>query len=669
MKSETTPGINPNACTDYLSEEELQIVQKLYQKLWYVTNVQRKRCGNSTYRIVLLKPTDFITSNFNIHREIVAIFSDYDTFEPRAFDVLDELNVQELRLEEICSIIISKDEHIDKQIDVILSTNKESRVLVPFTYKELLENDVDDIFVNRMRSKFYCRDLFGIQDALKRDLYFFGRTGLIQEIVNKHENSENVGVFGLRKTGKTSILYAVSRTLKRKNSVPVFIDCQTLHNKPWNLALRHVIQEVTRHCQVKKNEVVKHPHLYESEAYAADEFFRDMQTVLGKSKKRILLIFDEIENITFDTSASAGWCKGMDFVKFWQAVRSAFQRNQSKNVFTYLIAGTNPRCIEVPTVEGVDNPIFQQFIPHYIEPFTVDQTAEMVSRLGGYMGITFSPEVFTHLVEDFGGHPLLIRQMCSYIHKNLGFDSRPFCVHKSEYQDFKENFYREQTGFVLYANMVLIVLSKWYRDEYEMLLYLANDDIDTFKFFADDGCYIQHLINYGIIGRDKTDKGFHFKIESLQSYLIEKHKYRKPLKSDAEKEQEIQSRRSEIEKRLRSLVKRQLKSSLGEEKAKAEMIKKLYGAREIGHKSNIPYKDFFDPSKHEIYLKTCFDVISHNYSCFENLFGVPQEEFDSKSRLFNKYRRVDAHSLPISDADFTTFRGIAEWFESALEDE
>ena len=112
-----------------------------------------------------------------------------------------------------------------------------------------------------------------------------------------------------------------------------------------------------------------------------------------------------------------------------------------------------------------------------------------------------------------------------------------------------------------------------------------------------------------------------------------------------------------------------MKSSLGEEKAKAEMIKRIYGAKEIGHKSNIPYKDFFDPNKHEIYLKTCFDVIIHNYSHFENLFGVPKEEFVSKSNLINKYRRVDAHSTPITDADFTTFRGLAAWFESALEDE
>ena len=99
------------------------------------------------------------------------------------------------------------------------------------------------------------------------------------------------------------------------------------------------------------------------------------------------------------------------------------------------------------------------------------------------------------------------------------------------------------------------------------------------------------------------------------------------------------------------------------------MIKKIYGPKEIGHKFNIPYKDLFDPNKHEIYLKTLFDVINSHYDIFRNLFGVKEEEFQSKGVLLNQYRRIDAHAAQISDADFTTFRGIAEWFESALDEE
>ena len=38
--------------------------------------------------------------------------------------------------------------------------------------------------------------------------------------------------------------------------------------------------------------------------------------------RNILIIFDEIENITFKISPSKHWARDMDFVFFWQTLRS-----------------------------------------------------------------------------------------------------------------------------------------------------------------------------------------------------------------------------------------------------------------------------------------------------------------------------------------------------------
>ena len=84
-------------------------------------------------------------------------------------------------------------------------------------------------------------------------------------------------------------------------------------------------------------------------------------------------------------------------------------------------------------------------------------------------------------------------------------------------------------------------------------------------------------------------------------------------------------------KALRRMVKLQLKSSLGENKAKEEMIRAIYEPKVIGHHMNKQYAEFFDPDKHNIFLKTLFDVIIRNYECFKNLFDVPLEEFKNKA--------------------------------------
>lgn len=573
-EKEVYAGINSQIEFNDFSADEINIVRKL-ATIWYVTRTDVVRLGNSRFSYALLKPTASLTATFNLRREVVALFSSYNNFEPRVFDVLDELNIQELRIEEICCLIISKDDNVSSIIRTILKSNTESRVLIPFTYRELLQEHIRDFLISRMRSEFFSRDLFGIQDALKKDLYFFGRKELIHEIVAKHESGENAGIFGLRKTGKTSILYGIERTLNRKSSHALFIDCQTLHNKPWNLALKYIIDETIKKVSISPKEVNKRERYIET-SNASDAFYEDIMTILRIGKKNLLLIFDEIENITFGTSASESWRNGDDYVKFWQSIRSAFQRKPQKHHFTYLIAGTNPRCIEEPTIRKIDNPIFQQIAPIYIPPFNVDQTLEMVDLLGGYMGLKFSKESCIHLMEDFGGHPLLMRQMCSYIHNNCRSKERPITIEKPDYEEYKRQFYIEQTGFTQYAKMILNVLSDWYKDEYEMLTFLAIGDTENFTTFSKDTTYIKHLLNYGIIANDNTSIGYHFKIEALRDYLLDVNKYKRLIISDEDKEKEILERRSSIEKKLRKLVKRQLKSILGEDNAKKEMIKYIW---------------------------------------------------------------------------------------------
>jgi len=262
-----------------LNDDEKSIIRKLSIHNWYVTRVSSISLGGSRYRYALIKPVDRIARMFNIYREMLVVFSSYEKFEPRAFDVIDKLNIQELRLEEICYIIISRDPEVGVSINNILKSNQESRVLVPFTYEELSSTDIDDFFINRMRREFFTRDLFGIQDPLKCDLYFFGRRELVHELVAKHECNENCGIFGLRKTGKTSILYSVERTLNKKKSIPTLIDCQTLHNKPWNLALQYVILQIVDKGGFSPKLIDCAEDRY-TERNAADSFYCDIKTLL-----------------------------------------------------------------------------------------------------------------------------------------------------------------------------------------------------------------------------------------------------------------------------------------------------------------------------------------------------------------------------------------------------
>lgn len=664
---EFSAGINPKTDISFFTSEEQDIIACLTARDWYVTRTDFVKIAASSYKVILMKPSDWVKNAININREIVVAFSSYDIFEPRSIDAIDFLDVQELRLEEICSIIISKDNNVETKLSSILKNNEEARVIVPFSYTEILANkDSPDYLRNKIRNKFHGRDLFGIQDPLEKDLYFFGRKDLVLNLLNRHLNGENSGVFGLRKTGKTSILYSIARALDRKKMVSIYIDCQTLHLKSWIIALFSIIQELQEKTGIKKSELKTLSNELTSD-FISDYFLEDIKTIYRRNdKKSILLIFDEIENITFDTSISENWKKGVDFIKFWHVIRSSYHKLRSENIFTFLITGTNPRCVEVPSINEVDNPIFSQFTPIYIPAFDFAQTKEMLEKLGGYMGLKFDDNVCSRLVIDFGGHPLLIRQMCSYIHRKVT-DDRPFTVTKTYYDLKKENFYTDEQGFNKYVQMVLEVLGNWYKDELEMLTWLSIDDYETFKLYA-NGIpeYITHLKQYGII--EKSGEDYSFKIEALKTYLSSKNKYKKLTMTNNEKWDEIGNRRRNIELKLRKFVKQTLKQALGEE-AKKKIILELYGAPKVSQYLSKDYADFFNSEKHDLYLDTIFELMRKNWErCYRNIFETDVEEFNAKKTLINKYRNREAHTTPVSNADFQSFRGAMEWLEQKLED-
>lgn len=666
MINDFRPGIRSTLELKSFTDDEIRILEYLSKRDWYITRADVISIAQSNYKLVLMKPSDFIKNAFNIHREIIVAISPYDSFEPRSIDAIDYLDIQELRLEEICSIVISNDDNVESKVNTILKSNQESRVIVSFSYSELLKNIKDEEYlINKLRKNFYSRDLFGIQDPLKKDLYFFGRRDLVHALINKHLGAENTGIFGLRKTGKTSILYSIERALDRKRSASIMIDCQTLHLKSWNVALLYIIQELQAKYNVKKSDL-KLLEGYSQEQFVADFFSDDILTIYRKIDKRsILLIFDEIENITFDTSISENWKTGNDFVKFWQVLRSTFQKHRQDNIFTYLVTGTNPRCIEKPTINKTDNPIFAQFQPTYIPAFDFSQTKEMVNKLGGYMGLKFDEATCAELVEDFGGHPLLMRQMCSHANRAIS-EMRPVTVNKTQYEHLKQDFYNDQNGFTKYAQMVLEVLDSWYPDEFQMLTWLSIGELETFKGLAElSPEYVTHLINYGII--EKSNKNYGFKIEALKSYLSNKNRYRRLNLTNDEKQAEISARRNAIEPKLRKIVRTQLRATLGEVEAKKKIIIEIYGSKEISSKETLDYSDFFDPGKHNIYLNNLFEIIRKNWeSCFRNIFEVNVEIFIAKTTLVNHLRKPDAHAAKISEADFQSFRGAIGWLEEKV---
>ncbi|WP_213580289.1 hypothetical protein [Paenibacillus lautus] len=641
---------------NYFPAVEEEIVRKLAEE-WYVTRIGKLSIGStSRYRFALMKPTQSFQEMFNLEREIVVIFSSYNSFEPRSLDAFDAVikQFQQLRLEKVCYLFFSQDNQIETKIQNLLKTNQESQVVVPLSYSEYSSSKDNYLMKNKFRRFFYSRDLFAFESPLKKDLYFFGRNDVVHRIVNRHKAYENSGLFGLRKTGKTSIIHGVKRTLDAEGGLCVIIDCQSpaFHMRRWNEALHYILMEIVSQ------------HNMEVDIIPADRFteidsaiFFEQELVKIKklvNDKPILLVFDEVENITFGVSPSEHWEKGLDFVYLWQTLRSIFQKHE--RLLSYLIVGTNPLSVEQARILGKDNPIFNSVPFEYIERFNVQQTREMVKKLGSFMGLLFDESLYSKLTEDYGGHPFLIRHLCSLIN-NMDKSERPTMISRLLYEKAKVEF---DVKYFDYIEMILEVLREFYYEEYKMLEFLALGDYESFKKHATQSHSLtNHLKGYGIV--EETKEGYDFKIDAVKAYLIKKNQYRNVGLSNDEKQQEISTRRNQLEPKLRKIIRLQLKAEYGESDARDKVLNYFGGNRKTKY-STKDYKDLFDPNKVEIYYEDLRIMINKEWPVFEHIFSRDREKFDLNMKFVNKYR-ADAHAKEVPDDDFMLFRVCIKWLE------
>ncbi len=665
MSEKIQPGVNPSVVQVHFSKEEKIILEKFGREFYITHGGHEFKLGmKSRYRFFLLKPTNLYQELFNIEKEIIVIFSDYENFEPRTLDSFDYVieELQNYRVEKICTVLISRDIDIEEKINNLIKTEPEYQVIIPFTYEELLDQYDSYFLRNRFRKYFYSRDLFSFSSPLKKEIYFFGRSELIHKIASRHRSNENSGLFGLRKTGKTSIIYGIQRNLELNSDLSIYVDCQntSFHLRKWNLSLKYIIDRLISKydLSIKSDDTM----FKEEDASLSFEKLLKKISELNNNRK-IMIIFDEVEHITPGVSLTEHWKNGNDFILFWQTLRSIFQANM--HLFSYLIVGTNPKSIEMPTINGIDNPIYSQIPYQYIEPFSVSDTRSMVRKLGRTMGLKFDEEIYSKLTEDFGGHPFLIRNVCSVIN-NIAIDEqfdRPIRIDKTIYEKGKKLFNQMHSD---YYDMIMSVLKDYYPHEYDMLTSLAIGNYEEFiKYARESHIYTNHLLGYHII--DKNQDQYFFKIESLREYLIERNKYKKLHLSNEQMLSEISERRNRIEKRLRNIVRQSLLSMYGKSQAQEKVVSKMQSSKKERCKG-LNYKDIFNPNLCELYFSDLIKIINSEWgNIFKHIFSYNSNDFNTYTDAINKYRN-DAHAKDITKEEFEFVRICFTKIENMIDD-
>jgi hypothetical protein len=622
-----------------------------------------------------------VKARFGLDREVAVIYCGYPKTDARVLTTLDKAVAHDPKYENRVDRVIALLVHEGADEEAASVSSVLDWVIVPISAKALTESkDPNNLIRSLIHNRIGEVDLFGMNSAVMADAYFFGRDELVQNIISRGQVSyNNHGVFGLRRTGKTSVLWAIQRRLESRPVIAVYVDLHTPgnHGRRWWSLLQLIRDRCYEVARVKFGRDVPEGAVsdYKPET-AAVIFSDDVQALFGRSADQVILLLDEVEWITPGLLGMLGRHWQQDYMPFWQTLRGVHQ--ESKGRLSFVLAGVNSLCLDEPSFEGGPNPIFQAARMNLLEPFDRERVRQMIRGIGHYCGVKFDEEVYDYLIDHYGGHPYLTRLACSVIvHGQRSSGVRVVSV--NEFAAMRE----EISSRLKKAIKEMLLSFVWFfSDEYDLLQSWANGDTSFVESYLQENPEtISRLARWGIV-RD-GELAIPDMARYLRRYGDEYRQEFSPYRgSDVGLDiladepnikvlAELFEYRVKVESGLRRAISLYEGMEHGFDPARvAASVSSALVERRDGQDPRTfflgrPVKDGLE----SLTLMEIGNIIERYWSRYQPLFGIGssgRSAFQMNIRLVNKARSEEAHTKTVTEEELMNVRPAFTWFLERL---
>lgn len=445
-----------------------------------------KQCG-----VALARFSGAIESAFGLTREVLFFYAPYFDLQSRSFKLAKD-KLARLPREVTPDLIFYScpDDRLSFKL------NEWSKL--QFTAIPLPANLPDEpiAMIALLRDHIYARDLF-YETTPVSGSKFFGRKTLMQELRDDIANQRVSGLFGLRKSGKTSILLQLSETLASETLVPVFIDLETLPSPPTDPGpdfMREVASRVSVELQLRGVACAELVAFHEGQG--VPQFKASLDAVVGRLKQSdvtLVLLLDEIEFLTPSDQVNT---QEANFPAVAQALASLRAVAQSSSNFTFLLSGLTNHILENGRLYGRPNPLFSWAKARYVGPFSRQEANELATATGARMGIEIQPGALDALYDASGGHAYLYRNLASEVVATLPLDTYRRVLRTADVLHQLTTWRRSVAGNI---EEMLSHLARYYPTEGILLETLKDSPQDFAELVDGEDRAIHHLISLGLI--------------------------------------------------------------------------------------------------------------------------------------------------------------------------
>lgn len=444
-----------------------------------------------TLGLALARFSGAIESAFGITREVMFFYTPYRDLQIRTFRwAKDELAALSRDATPDLVLFHSPDERLTIKLE------DWSRLAFTAIPLEATLNPDPISLVRLIREHVYARDLFYETTPVRGDR-FFGRKTILQELRDDVTNQRVSGLFGLRKSGKTSILLQLAELLESDTAVPVFVDLEVLPSPPSDPTLPLISELAARLRAELDKRGIRCRELIPLESDPSIPVFKaalqKLLTRLDENGVRVTLMLDEIEFLTpadqIDTAEG-------EFSGVAQVLGILRSLVQSTGNFTFLLSGLTNDILENGRLYGRPNPLFSWAKARYLGPFARTEAGELATAVGSRMGIEIETGALNALYDASGGHAYLYRNLASAVVGDLPVDTYRRVMRTSDVLHRLIPWKRSIAGNL---DEILGHLGRYYPTE-DVLLEILIESPKEFRSLAQsEDKALHHLLSLGLV--------------------------------------------------------------------------------------------------------------------------------------------------------------------------
>ncbi|APQ10354.1 hypothetical protein BJP27_02095 [Pseudomonas oryzihabitans] len=195
--------------------------------------------------------------------------------------------------------------------------------------------------------------------------------------------------------------------------------------------------------------------------------------------------------------------------------------------------------------------------------------------------------------------------------------------------------------------MMIGVLRESFYEEYEMLVYLASGDYETFNEIS--GEYpelVRHLVGYGLI--QNGQHSYEFNLEILRDYVLKKERKISLWKTNDQQVSHISGLRNKLERDLRDTFKTVLKSVYGSARATEKVLASIPERRRTALAGKA-INELLDRTKSPLFFLELVQLLSKEWESLGKIFeGLTKDAVLYHLNYINEHGRPDAHGKEVS---------------------